>query len=456
MKPWRTTLRRPLTLMLAGTLAATLAACSSGSSGGSGGKHTLVVWDAHGPLFKTAIAPVISAYEKANPNTKVQIQPVDWATFQQRVLASAAGGQLPCVMYSNSQVEAAIAAANVMEPVNSKYITSAQMSQYLPAFKQDLQDTNGQQLFVPFLGGANQFYVRTNGAASAPTPPRTYSEWVNWAKANSSYSGGNLTKPGLGWRYDVPANAWPTSEFMTLVLAAGGQFLDGNNGPTAKKALFDSPAGQTALQFWHDTIWKDHVALPPNKVSEPQDNAISNFVSGKEASSYVGPWLPNAVASLQGAAAAFKSTWDATYLAPEPDNGGKNVTVISTDGWGVPKACKYSDDAWKFIQFMTSKQSMITFFKVFQHPVARTDAMLSPEVAQVIAANMAGAKHELDLWKDPSVTSAAVAEPNTRYNADLFNVVSNDLESYLNDPNGNTVATLQKLSNDVNHVLTNG
>jgi len=447
--------RKSASIAIAAVVVSSLAACASADAKSSSASHDLVVWDAHGPLFAKAIAPVVTAFEKANPTIKVKIQPVDWTTFQQRVLSAAAGAQLPCVMYSNTQVESAIATSNVMAPVNTSIIGKDQLAQYLPAFKKGLQDVHGTQLFVPFLGGANQIYVRTNGAAGA-TIPTTYSEWIAWAKKNTKMSGSTVSSPGLGWRYDVPGNTWLPSEFMELVLAANGQFLDGDNGPTATKALFNTAAGKTALQFMHDSIWIDKVALPPSQVNQPKDNAISNFVSGKEASSYLGPWLPNAVATLQGAAAGFKSTWDAAYLIPKPDVGGKDVTVISTDGWGVPKTCANAPDAWNFIKFMTSKDSMITFFKVFQHPVARTDAMLSADVAQLMSTDMAGASHELDLWKNPAISAAAVPEMNHKYNADLFTAITKDIVSYLNDAHGDTSATLNTLESDVNQVLKNG
>ncbi len=239
---------------VAGSLAIAVAGCSTGGS--TDGKTTLVVWDAHGPLFKTAIAPVVAEFEKNNPNVTVDIQTVDWDTFQQRVLSSAAANQLPCVMYSNTQVVSAIAAANVMQPVNTKYITQSQLDQYLPAFKEGLTSVDGtRQLFVPFLGGANQFYIRVPEGGGA-TIPTTYSQWIDWANQNTTKSGDTVSVPGLGWRYDVPGNSWLTSEFQAMTLAAGGQFLNNNDGPTSTKAMFNSDAGAAALQFMHDSIWK--------------------------------------------------------------------------------------------------------------------------------------------------------------------------------------------------------
>jgi ABC-type glycerol-3-phosphate transport system substrate-binding protein len=415
------------------------------------GKTEIVLWDAHGPLFKDAIAPVLEAFEADNPDVTVTIQTVDWDTFQQRVLSSAAANQLPCVMYSNTQVVAAIAAAGVMQPVDTDIITQDQLDQYLPAFKDGLSSVDGELLFVPFLGGANQFYIRVPEGGGA-TIPTTYSEWIDWADANTTRDGDTLSVAGLGWRYDVPGNSWLTSEFQALTLAAGGEFLNNGNGPEADTAEFNTAAGAQALQFMHDTVWKDKVAFAPNQINQG-DNAIGNFVNGVEQSSYLGPWLPNAVATLEGAAASFKGTWDSAYVTPMPDSGGTPVSILSYDGWGVPKTCEHPDEAWEFIKYMTSAESMATFFEVFQHPVTRTDAMLSDQVAQVIAENMGGATHFLDLWTNPEIAAGAVTEVRHRFNAEIYNVVTSGIIDYLNDPNADTQAALDKLEAAVNTAL---
>jgi ABC-type glycerol-3-phosphate transport system substrate-binding protein len=402
-----------------------------------------------------AIGPALAAYEKANPKVKVEIQQVDWNTFQQRVLTSAAGGQLPCVMYTNTQVEAAIAAANVMDTVDTSIITKSELDQMPDVFMADLKDTNGNLIFVPYGGGADQFYIRTDNSAGA-TVPKTYSQWISFAKATTTLNNGSVQNPGLGWRYNTPGNAWMATEFMALVLAAGGQFLDGDNGPTATKALFDTPAGQVALQFMHDSIWKNNVALPPNKANENSSNPISSFVDGTEGSTFAGPWLPNALATLEGAAGSVKSKWNATYFPPQPDTGGKDVTIISNDGWGVPKACKNPDDAWNFIKAITSKDAEIEFFNTFQATPARKDAMLSSEVVTAFTKNMPGAKNLLSLWTDPTVAQAAVPELDTKYNADIFTVSTTDIEKYLNSETADTSAALSTLASDINRVLKNG
>ena len=286
-------------------------------------------------LYLQAINPTVKAFEQQNPGVTVTVQPVQWSTFQERVLSAAAANQLPCVMYSNSQVEAAIAAANVMTPIPSSIITKQQLAKYLPGFTGGLRDTKGNLLFVPFLGGAAQMYIRTN-TPNGDTIPHTYSQWIAWGqKAVQRDAKGNITREGIGWFFgttQIPGIL--TDSFASMVMAAGGSFLNDGNGPTATKALFDSPAGLEVLQFMHDTIWKYHISNPPNKQTYDEQNPIAGFLDGHEASDFLGPWLPNALATQDatGPFSSVRNTWDATSLAPEPNTRWPQRSH-HLDGW---------------------------------------------------------------------------------------------------------------------------
>lgn len=414
----------------------------------------ILLWEAGGPLYIKSIRPVIRAYERAFPNVSVTVQPVDWGTFQQRVLTAGAAGQLPCVMYSNSQVESAIAAAGVMSPIPSSIITKAQLSHYLPGFTGGLKDVKGNLLFVPFLGGANQFYFRTDTPAGK-IPPLTYAQWIAYGqKAVKRDPSGNITREGIGWRFAPQIPGVLTSQFASMVIAAGGQFLNNGNGPLSTKALFDSAAGLQVLQFMHDTIYKYKISNPPSKQTYNQQNPVLGFLSNREASDYLGPWLPNALATLAvGPYAQIAKVWDATNLAPKPTSSSKNVAMISTDGWGVPKSCPNQTLAWKFIKFMTTTTSYETFFSIYQHPVARVDAMTSSQAQAVMQKYYPAAKHELDLWTDPSLVKVSVPELHNPSNSDIYKAVESSIVKAMDDPNANLQQTLDSMASQVNAIL---
>lgn len=460
--------RKTLTQTVAVATAATsaligLTAVLPATAVAAGKTTTLVMWEADGPLFKVAIAPVVAKFEKAHPNVKVQVDTEVWSTFQQRVLSAAAGAALPCIMYTNSQVEGAIAQANVMTPIPTNIIPQSRLAEYLPGFIDGLKNANGVLDFVPNLGGADQFYIRTD-TPNGDTIPHTYSQWIKWGeRATKRNSAGQITTAGIGWFFQV--NAIPgilTDQFASMVMAAGGQFLNNGDGVGATKAMFDSPAGLKVLQFIHDTIWKYHIAQAPDQQTFDDANPVSGIVTGREASKFLGPWFPNALADLAKggkytpAEEHVRDTWDAVNFAPMPDQGGKNVAIISTDGWGVPKSCPDQTLAWQFIKTMTSTQSYLTFFSVFQHPIASKVAFTSPRAAQLIEQNMPGAKHETLIWRNAAYISASVAEPHNASNADIYKVVENGIVAAMNKPNANLSGALKSMATQVDGVLARG
>lgn len=419
------------------------------------GPEKIVVWDAHGPLFPKAIDPILSAVVAQNRKLTIQIRPVPVTTYQQEVLSAAAGGKsaLPCIMYANSENSASIVASRIMDPVNHNIISNHQLSQYLPAFRAPFT-YKGTLYFIPFLGGAQNFFVW----ATSGTLPQTYSQWIAWAKKRTIIKNGKMVRAGIGWTYSNPAGPqFLTSEFMSLVLAAGGQFLNGDNGVAATKAMFDSAAGYKALQFMHDTIWKYHVAFPPRLAPAATINPLQPLLDHQESSDFLASFVPNALASLPttGPYAALRNSWNVDYPIPRPNQGGKAVETVATDGWGVTRSCPHPVEAWKVIKAMTSKSAMIKFMDVFQHPVTRTDAETSSASRALIAKVMPSATGLLGLWTNPTIRAGAVAETDTRSNSSIYTAVNTILTAALNNPKAHLHATLQKLSSDIDRILKN-
>lgn len=420
------------------------------------GPDKIVVWDAHGPLFTKAIDPILRALVAQNPRLTIEIRPVPVTTYQEAVLTAAAGGTsaLPCVMYANSENSASIVASSIMAPVNQNVISRHQLSQYLPAFLSPFTYRN-TLYFVPFLGGAQNFYIWSGGG----TTPQTYTQWIKWAEKRTIIKNGKMIRAGIGWTYSNPAGPqFLTSEFLSLVMAAGGEFLNGNNGVNATKAMFDSTAGYQALKFMHDTIWKYHVAFPPRLAPAATINPLQPLLDHQEASDFLASFVPNALASLpkSGRYSALRNSWNVIYPVPRPNSGGKTIETVATDGWGVTKSCSYPTEAWSVVKAFTSKSSMITFMNVFQHPVTRTDAEVSSASRALIKRVMPSATSLLSLWTNPVVRDGAVPEMDTRYNSSIYTAVNAILTAALNNPKAHLRATLGKLATDIDRILKHG
>lgn len=422
-----------------GTAAAVLFLATAASSVASAqqGPITLSVFDSRGPLFTTIFEKTIDpAFEKAHPN--IHVKWFEAGGNPAVYLSAAASGTLGCVVAANSQFAADVIKYNMFTPVDTKIITN--MSDYAPVFRTELSNGQGVPLLVPYLGGGGMWFFRTDGGPSgAPQNLTTYSAFVAWAKKNTIYgSGGKVVKPGIGWYYSSLAN-FPTEEFTELVTAAGGKFLNYNNTVRSTKALFDSQAGLTALRFWWDTIWKYHVAWSPSQTPTNPSDPLLNFIDGREASTYFGPWLPLEMATLGNVKglAEVRKTWDAVPLMPHPDGYGRPVSIGEVDGWGVPPSCKTPTAAWDYIKYITSEPVLLTVYKAVNHPLANTVAMQSPEAAAIRKAAMPGAVHEAEFGTS-ALNPYSIAEVDVPANASIYTTINTMLTSVLNNPHETT------------------
>lgn len=437
---------------------ATLAACSGGSSGGSANGHeSITLWEQDGPLYKTAVAPVLKSFEKAHPNVTIDVQTIPNGNYQQDVLTGAAAGNLPCILYANSQDSAAILQANIMTPIPASVITKSQLATYPTAFLEGLENSAGALQFVPDLGGIDQLYIRTNTPAG-DAQPRTYAQWISFGKQASTYStSGKLLVPGIGWgfNWDSAGNyQWLATMFLGMVEAAGGQDLNNGNRPSATKALFDSQAGLDALQFMHDTIWKYHIALPPSGEPGTSTDPLQGFEAGKENSISAGSFMGNALASLRsGPYSKVTQSWDATNLMPQPDQDGKNVVVVDNDGYGVTKSCPDQSMAWQFLKSYTSFSGYLDFTKTFLLPVTGQNVMSSPQGKSLFASVYPSAKHIAALWTTSSLRSESAVGIDTVANQQIYEDIDNNLVTAMNNPDANLSKTLASMASQVSSDL---
>jgi ABC-type glycerol-3-phosphate transport system substrate-binding protein len=447
-----------IALTAVGALVAVLSACSSSSPSTPSGPQTLALWEAGGPLYIKALQPVIQVFKKAHPTATIKPEAVPEGNYQEDVLTAAAGNTLPCILYVNSQNAAAIFQGNVMSSIPSSIITPTQLADYPKAFLKGLQNSAGTQLAVPDLGGVDGLYIRTNTKAG-DAQPLTYAQWIAFGKAASVYSSsGKLLVPGIGWNFswDTPGNySWLALMFQGMVQAAGGQFLDANNGPGATKALFDSPAGLAVMQFMHDTIWKYHIALPPSVELGSATDPLGGWFESKENSAIGGSFMGNAMATFAagGPYAAVTKTWDAVNQMPEPNTGGKSVVLVDNDGYGVPNSCPDKTLAWEFIKTLTSAAGYSSFAKVYEMTVTGQDVSGSPAATKLFTGLFPAAIHYNQLWTDPALEAASVPDVGTVANQAIFQAVDNGIVSAMNDPNANLSATLSTMATQVTSAL---
>jgi multiple sugar transport system substrate-binding protein len=315
---------------------------------------TLVYWG----LWEndSVIRPIISQFEAANPKIKVQYSKQSQQQYRERLQSAIERGDGPDIFrFHNtwvSMLHADLAA------VPAGVMSASEFSQtFYPVMKSDL--VAGQTIYgIPLMiDGLGLYYNEDLFAAAGVTGPPTTWEDLLAIVPKISKSRGNT--------FDVSAIALGTinnienySDILANMFMQNGVSLVSPKGAEAEQTLtfyrrFASPADP--VYTWNDTM----------------DNSIYAFATGKVAMILAPSWRAFDIKEINPAI-RFK-------IAPVPQLPGNTVTWASYWVEGVSAKSNYQEQAWKFLKFLTSKESATQLFteeskvRLFGEPYARMD-----------------------------------------------------------------------------------
>jgi multiple sugar transport system substrate-binding protein len=141
------------------------------------------------------------------------------------------------------------------------------------------------------------------------------------------------------WGSTITTGWW--GEWLIYVRQAGGKlFTDDLN-----RCLLDSPEAIRGMQFYFDKIYKHGISPRPGFGPD------QGFMSGKvamEFGGHTGAWISyNQIETLD---------WDIQILpsGPVTRKGGE----FALDSFGIAKASTVREQAWEFVKFLSSKESV--------------------------------------------------------------------------------------------------
>ena len=274
---------------------------------------------------------------------QVELIQMSWDEVADKVLTDlAAGGRSYDVIEFDNGWVAKFAAADWLEPLN-KIAPKEYVDSLLPGLV-DTFTRKGQLLGIPWNNDTRFFFYNKSMLAKAgfSTPPRTWEEVVTQAR--------KLKQMGI-CEYPI-AEYWNQEWALANSVAFYLYSFGGNYFEDGKITIDQSPA-LDSIKFMVDLLNKEKIVNPSSTVMSQEAAAdlfyrgssafffqgppsTFNYVNDPKLSKVVGqveaaPWLPGKTASLQ-----------ATLTLPE--------------AFAIPKNSRNKDLAWKYIEFMISKE----------------------------------------------------------------------------------------------------
>ena len=364
----------------------TLLALCVGSMAAAPAKIKLTYWHFLGGQMGKRHETLVAEFNKANPDIEVEsLYSGNAWTMRDKLLAAVAGKQPPDVSMIDQFWAAQLASTGAIIKMQTLIDGADGID------KADVNKTawmtatvDGEIWTMPYAMSNIVLYYNKDmfkAVGLDPNkPPTTWGELVDYAKKLTRDVNGDGKIDEWGLSFPITANTGTVYYYITFLWQAGGELYNADY----TKAVFNSPAGVEALQFWMDLVHK-HGVVP---LAPPAEGFTVGRIAMELASS----------STLETRQGKCKFPIGVAHIP-----AGKNkVTGVGGNNLAIFKNTSAKEAAaWKFVKWMTSaemnlKWSTMTGYTPLRDSVVNSQGYkdylkANPEVA-TMAAQMAVAR----------------------------------------------------------------
>ncbi|HET6210045.1 MAG TPA: extracellular solute-binding protein, partial [Jatrophihabitans sp.] len=295
---------------------------------------------------------IIPAFEKANPNVKINYVDIPYDSLLQKLTTSAAGGELPDLVRSDIAWVPKFAALKVFAQLDGKMSNFDALSSANYPGALATNKYNGHYYGLPLdtntrVQISNQATLTKAGISS---PPATFDDLKSDASKLAAKKIAVFADSGLqGW------NVYP------WIWSAGGEVTS----PDLTKAtgFLNSSASVAGVQMLVDLY---------------KQGAIPNLIIGNKGATQTSDGLPKANYANILDGPWMTGIWQGQYpkFAPVysqvPAGPGGSVSVVGGEDINLTTASKHSAEAMKFIQFTQTADYQLAMAKTGQMSVVKS------------------------------------------------------------------------------------
>jgi len=290
---------------------------------------------ATGPYFEKMAA----AFHAANPSIDVKIEVVNWPSLLQKLQTDISGGTNADVSIIGTRWLLDFVKDGIAEPLDG-YMTGGFKDRFIGPFLKPGQ-IGGKTYGLPIAASARAMFYNKAMLTKAgfPNGPKTWDDVVAAAEKIKADGGNGFGLMAKGTEVDV--------YFYYAMWSYGGEVLDAN-----QKAAFDSPAGVKALTLYKSML--DRGLTEPGPTNYTREDLQNLFKQGRLGMVITAPFLINQIA---------KEAPNLDYgIVPVPE-GSTSATYAVTDSVVMFHNSKVKPAAWKWLDFLFSKEPRVAFTK---------------------------------------------------------------------------------------------
>lgn len=305
---------------------------------------------------KEIMEPLIKQYEQKNPGVKILYEKKTAQDYREKLIVRTQKGQGPDIFRFHNTWLPQI--REITSELPETVMTGAEFEKtFYPIHQKDLKigkSYYGLPLYVDGLVLVyNDSIFRKAGLNAAPA---NWDELIEYAgKIQVQGKDGEIITAGIAM--GTASNIEHFSDIFGLMLLLNG-------GDIAK---LDEPEAVGALE-----AYRRFAELPNNTWNEALPNSVTAFIQQKVAMIIVPSW------ELLTIKSADPDIRTKVVPIPKPP-GGSQVSLASYWVEGVSKAGKNQLEAWKFLKYLTEKDTMTKMYelqsttRIFGTPYSRVD-----------------------------------------------------------------------------------
>lgn len=357
--------------------------CALASFGRAAEPITLrfVVWD--GDESSKVLKTELKNFEAAHPNIKVKFEGVDYAQYQQKLLAQFAAGVAPDVAMmdpANFQSYARRGAFLALDDLIAK-TPELNIHEYYPSIVK-AHSYQGKLYVLPrdiapiAIVYYNKKMLNDAGVATpdgkwtwdfVPHPADGDHDFLNvLQKMQKKNAAGKV----VSWGY-VPG--WPDLFVDMVSFGQGANYVDNSEDPT--KLNFDDPRIQKAYQWYADLTLKQN--LIPTSFDLQGTNSRQMFTQKKVAMYQSGIWDTPQLRKEIPPVDKGGFVWDIA-LAPGYRNG-KRAYPTGGSGYSIMSSTRHPREAWELTRWMAGPHGMMAMARAgIAQPAIRSLALAEP------------------------------------------------------------------------------
>jgi multiple sugar transport system substrate-binding protein len=297
------------------------------------------------------VRPLIQEFERQNPTIKVEVQQIPWTAAHEKLLTAYAGESTPDVCQLGNTWLPEFNVLHSLEPLGpfAQRSSRVDLNDIFPGvLKTNILDS---VLYgIPWYVDTRVIFYRKDilKLAGYEKFPETWSEVL---KASEIIQRQAKAKNKICYPFFLPTNEWVPA--IVLGMQSGGNFLKNKNS----RGNFGGGEFRNAFSLMSEFYRKDYSPSGMQLIT----NLYNSFSDGLIAMYITGPW--NIGEFTRRVPPELQNAWMTAPL-PSMDSLTPGVSLPLGTSLVMFNSSKHKEASWKLIEFLSSVEQSIGFYKI--------------------------------------------------------------------------------------------